>query len=161
MWEMVKNIKVRLSINQHCPGYRGFYGEVEVEANVATLAETLKVEASEQMLKNITDKNLKASAEMFLYLNSCSRLNKKWLLLYTDLYQDKSPDQIILTLNRILKGTETPQNKEFKNIAYKLLKRTAAMFPSPYNYEQSVNFANKILNEPFNNLKKGIYIRYI
>ena len=160
MWEMVKNIKVRLSINQHCPGYRGFYGEVEVEANVATLAETLEVETSEQMLKNITDKNLKASAEMFLYLNSCSRLNKKWLLLYTDLYQVKSPDQIILTL-KILKGTETPQNKEFKNIAYKLLKRTAAMFPSPYNYKQSVNFANKILNEPFNNLKKGIYIRYI
>ena len=154
MWEIVKNLKVRFPLNKYCPGpVVGFYGDIEVQENIEILEKELQIESSELVFENITDANLKAAAEMFLYLNSCSDIIIKWLLLYKDLYQDKSPDQIVLTLNRILKGANTHQNEEFKKIAYRLLKNTAAVFP--FNYQQIDSMANPLMNESLNNLKQG------
>ena len=70
----------------------------------------LQIESSEQMNETLTNEELRPAAEMFVYLSMCPNAIKPWLLFYKDLFQTKSPDHIILTLNRIMKGPRTQTN---------------------------------------------------
>ena len=71
----------------------------------------------------MTEESLKRAAEMFIYLTSCSETVRSWFFFYEDLFTEQSPAQIILTLNRVLKGQTTPENKDMKTIAIKLFRK--------------------------------------
>ena len=63
-------------------------------------------------------------------LHSLGYKIKPWLAFYQDLFQTQSAYQIILSLNRLLKGPLTAtQNEYFKNLAETLLKRILSMLP--------------------------------
>ena len=64
----------------------------------------LQVESSDQIMETFTYEELQTAAELFLYLNSCPDIwFKFWSSFYTDLFLQPA-DQIILTLNRMMKG---------------------------------------------------------
>ena len=106
-------MKLKISIDETCIEqslYRDRSSQVDrIEA-------ILQVKSTDQILENMTSENLKDAVEMFLYLNACpfSIQQKSWFVFYKDIFQTKSPGEIILTLNRMIKGTH-------KNIFYKKL----------------------------------------
>ena len=96
-------------------------------SQVKAVEQKLQIESSEQPDESLTIEELKTAAEMFLYLNTCpDSWFKSWYSFYKDLFLTQSADQIILTLNRILK-TETLQDWDGKRIAIKLFQRAASL----------------------------------
>ena len=83
----------------------------------------LQIESSEQINKNLTKEELQTAGEMFLYLYHCLYEYRHWIsswkLFYKYLFRTQSADQIILTLNRMMKA----QDKDATVRAEKLLKR--------------------------------------
>ena len=59
----------------------------------------------------MTDAKLKTAAEMYFYILSCPGRLLPWFAFYSDLFQNKPPNQIVLTLNRVLKGEKNTVNK--------------------------------------------------
>ena len=102
-----------------------------------TVEQKLQIESSEQIIETLTNDELKTAAELFVYLNMCPGTIKPWIKFYKDLFQTQSPDQIILTLNRLMKGTRTPQNEYFHNLGEKFLNRVKSLFPEKRNTESN------------------------
>ena len=90
---------------------------------VKAVEQMLQIESSEQINDTLTREELRTAGEMFLYLNLCPDKMKPWIVFYKDLFQTQSPDQIILTLNRLMKGSRTQTNEHFEELAEMLLKR--------------------------------------
>ena len=102
--------------------------DLNMLSRVKALERELQIKSSTHINETLTNEELKTAAEMFLYLNMCPDKIKPWIAFYKDLFQTQSSDQIILSLNRLLKGTAT-QNEYLKNLAEKLLKRILSMLP--------------------------------
>ena len=104
------------------------------------LEQKLQIESSEQINESMTREELKTAAEMFIYLNTCPKWHdmaefNSWSSFYTDLFLTESTDQIILTLNRLIK-TEMLQDKEAKVRAEKLMKRSMSLMSLKYEQIQ-------------------------
>lgn len=125
-WDILQKIKTKIAFDTYCK--EGLYSEAQMSLNIDAIEEELNISSSKIIFPNWTNAELKSVADMFLYLNSCSDQLKPWFLFYTDLFTKKSAEEIILTLNRILKGNESPKNKDFKNIGMKLFERSYDLF---------------------------------
>ena len=100
----------------------------------------MELESSKMRYNNVKADSLKIASEMFIYLNTCpGKLDAKWYSsqyfevwfqawykFYENLFKTDSPEQIILTLNRMMKGNNY-RNKDGRIMAEKLLKKTAAL----------------------------------
>ena len=95
----------------------------EADSQVNTIARNWNMELSSQISDDLNGDDLKVAAELFLYLSFCPGKWKPWFVFYKDLLQTKSPYQVILTLNRIMKVPWTPQNKHLKSLAKTLVKK--------------------------------------
>ena len=75
--------------------------------------------------ENMTAEDLKIAAEIFIYMNTCPLKEwfLSWRLFYNNLFETKFPDQIILTLNRLLKSKDTT----FLHINQKLFKKAMSL----------------------------------
>ena len=73
---------------------------------------------------------------MFIYLNLCPCPGpwmvwyKSWSIFYSDLFQTKNLDEIILTLNRLM---QSKSNEKEKIRQQKLLERIAVLFSLMYD----------------------------
>ena len=69
------------------------------------LEEKLHINSSYEIFDNITKEMLKASAEMFIYLNHCYDDHHGgepiWLTFYNRLFKNHHPKQILLVINRL------------------------------------------------------------
>ena len=88
----------------------------------------LKMISNSMIFENMTKKTLEIAAKMYFYLNSCSDEIKSWLIFYNDLFKNHQADQIVLSLNRILRSDHTSRNNKFKSIAEKLFDKTTDLF---------------------------------
>ena len=108
---------------------------------------------------NMTDSDLKIITEKFIYLNTCPGIFKPWILFYMDLFQNQSPQKIILILNRILKRPHENYNFKWKKIAKQLFEKVTTIFPLNYkdihNQNQDGGFlkGKKCQAKVWNNLK--------
>ena len=75
---------------------------------------------------------------MFVYLTSCSASIKSWFLFYEDLFSEQNPAQIIVALNRVLKGEDTPENMDMKTIARKLFLKLDKILSFKYTGIKSI-----------------------
>ena len=133
IWKLVKNIKSKLSFEKGCT-YDGLYYCYEIENEIRPQVDELQkalltVNASDKRYQNMSRETLKEASEMFLYMNSCSMSMKSWFLFYKDLFQNHSPDQIMLTLNRIMKSN---RNKKLMSITEKLFKKINSLLSLKY-----------------------------
>ena len=78
-----------------------------IVSQINAVEQILQIESSEQINETLTNEELRHAAEMFLYLTMCPDTIKPWLLFYKDLFQTQSQEQIILTLNRMIKTSKT------------------------------------------------------
>ena len=65
--------------------------------------EKLQVQSTDMRFKNITAADLNTAAEMIIYMCTiCTDgTNSEWVKFYFNLFQTQSPNEIILTLNRM------------------------------------------------------------
>ena len=82
---------------------------------------------------------------MFMYLMTCHDTLKPWFVFYKKLFETQPPDQILLTINRMMKGARTKQNDFFKKMARKIFKRLTTQFSLQYK-----NFQHMIQGEKDN-----------
>ena len=109
IWKVVKKIKVHLKWDQSCRSDGLYNGKDE---NIKTLEKELGIVSSQAVFQNLSKRELKAAAEMYIYLNTCPYskayygANKAWFRswynFYKDLFSSQPVDIIILTLNRIM-----------------------------------------------------------
>ena len=99
----------------------------------------MKIRSTDSKFPNMTNENLRIAAEMFIYLNKCpdpkDPLND-WIQFYDDLFGRKSPYQLILTLNRMIKRNMHANKKDIV-VVEKLFKRASILFPLNYENIQS------------------------
>ena len=140
-WNVVKKTKFDTSIDTTCD-YYGFYNDRIKMTQVEKVKQQLQlINSSEVVFINMTTKHLKAAAELFIYLNACPANSEKawfrtWFSFFTDLFQSQSADQIIQTLNRIIKMMSLT-NKDVK-IMEKLLERATKLLSLKYPKIQSM-----------------------
>ena len=133
------------------------YSDSDQLSQVAKVEQQLNVEAFLERFENMTDEDLKNAAEMFIYLNTCVDTLKPWFIFYKELLQNSSPEEIILTLNRIMKGGGSVENNCFKTMALKLL-----MFSkSSLEYENIQNILSSENLEADHNIPKSLSIEGI
>ena len=119
---VVKTVRAGTSLDLNCGGNYILADDGPLD-QVKAVEKMLQIESSEQINDTLTREELRTAGEMFLYLNLCPDKIAPWIVFYKDLFQTQSPDQIILTLNRLIKGSRTQTNEHFKELAEMLLKR--------------------------------------
>ena len=104
------------------------------DSQVNFVKNLLQTNSSVHKFENLTINNYKTVAEMFLYLNTCpNSWFKSWFLFYNDLFKTQTTDQILLTLNRMMKiNVYNSQAREDKIIAEKLFSRATNLLPLKY-----------------------------
>ena len=147
IWGAVKEVKSNASLEnypEYC-FYDNLYdaGSFKME-QVAAVEKILKIESSELRFNNVSIQDFKTAAEMFLYLNMCPKYDwydwfHSWHLFYKDLFTNQSPDQILLTLNRIIVSIIVHDKEmEGKDRAEKLFKKFTMLTDLTFEEIQSM-----------------------
>lgn len=137
----MKKIKLKIPFDKDCTGDTGFY--IDTRSQVFALEQHLGVRSTEIRYENITNDLLENSASIFIYLNACPVMDtvylkwfQTWITFYTDLFKTHSPDQIVLTLNRMMKSDSPLKDGILR--AEKLFQRTASVMSLKYEEIQSI-----------------------
>ena len=102
---------------------------------VSAMEQMLEIDPLKQ-IEALTNEELQTAAEMFIYLNSCpTKWSKSWSSFYKDLFLTQPTNQIILTLNRMMK---TKSSEDDKLRAEKLMKRTSNLLSLNFERIQSL-----------------------
>ena len=162
----IRKVKLDISFDEDCDtinGFKGLYKIETIESLLESVKQSLGLNSSENDFlytdKNMTVEEMKIAAEMFMYLNTCPGNLKSWFVFYKDLFETKAPDEIILTLNRIVLSTKRHQMKnDYHKMAIKFLKKTSILLDLKYEDIQKLfTGGNRSKNVSLlNNYKKGM-----
>ena len=123
IFSVVKTLISKTSLDLRCH-YNILYPD-EILSHVKAVEQMLQIESYDQINETLKNEELQTAGEMFPYLIMCPDTIKPWIVFYKDLFQTQSPDKIILSLNRLMKGSRTQTNEFFKRSAeiflYKIL----------------------------------------
>ena len=135
IWKILKKLKLSISFGTACE--KGLYSNMPqtnhkniiemVERdlqihypNTIIFGEFGDIDSIPVTFPNMTEEKLKTAAEMYYYLMSCPDSLMPWFMFYSDLFMTRPPTEIVLALNRILKGKTVSFNKGAKEVAEKL-----------------------------------------
>ena len=129
---VVKRIKSETSIDLDC-NYEDTLLEDDYKLSlVKAVEQKLQIKSSKKKLETFTKEELQPAAELFLYLNSCPDIwFRFWSNFYTELFLTESTEQIILTLNRMMKSMDT-QIRDGNIRAEKLMKKISTKLSLRY-----------------------------
>ena len=115
IWKIVKKITLQ-TIDEYCGGTYTAW-----DTRLMLLEQELQIKI-DRTFENVTVKNLQLAGEIFIYFNTCPKSWKPWFKFYDDLFQTKSPSQILLTLNRLFKTDtiNTPDSEDLKTVVQKI-----------------------------------------
>ena len=120
LWNIIKKIKYETAVDMN-----------SISGAVTEIEHLLEIESSYLIFKNMTTNNLKIAAEMYLYLCTFREKSLSWSVFYKNLLQTDDVYQILLSLNRLMKGTRPKENK-FKIIANKVFKKITNLLSLKY-----------------------------
>ena len=135
--DAVNRVKRETSLDIDCASDGLYYGS-DVAKMVDAVEQKLDIKSPSQRFDNITDKNLKQAADIFMHLDTCPGELKSWFLFYKYLFQNPYPDQIILALNRMMKVSKRPQHQYFKSVAKTLFKKATQLLSLKYEEIQNL-----------------------
>ena len=114
---------------------------------------SIVIESSEQKNETLKNEDLQTAGDIFTLLITCP---DSWLIswssFYNDLFLSHSPDQILLTLNRMIK-TKTLQDKDGRVRAEKLLKKMTNLLSLKYKEIQGLLRVDEFANESHQNFE--------
>ena len=117
----MKKVKLETSLAIPCENF-GLY--TDKMSQVLKLEQELKIKSSNQRFRNMSAEDLKTASYIFIYINLCPGKTKPWIIFFQDLFQNQPLDQIILTLNRVVRITTNNFHGEFfKNLSLMLLEK--------------------------------------
>ena len=130
VWNVVKKIRSAILVQDSC--IDGVFPHTGVFfSRFSNKLQSKKEDAI--ALKDMNETTLATAANIFLYLNSCPTPLKPWFVAYKQMFELKSPVEIVLALNRMMKITDTTtDNKAMKIIAKKLFKMVTILFKLKY-----------------------------
>ena len=137
IWNVLRNIKMELSFLKPCDE-DDLYDDTMKHSQVSTFEKLLKINSSETVQENMSNETLKMAADMFFYLTACPHPLQHWYRFYADLFVNQPAYQIILTLNRMIKGKKTNENENFQSIAKKLFKRAESLLSLKFKGIQDI-----------------------
>ena len=159
MWNIVGKVKSERgdldTIKEENCGANGLYKyeerrysyndnvEDEHQLQVADIELLLRINSSDVQFKNMTYSELNTAAEMFTYLKTCPHTVslREWFITWANFHNDRfetqSADQVLLTLNRMMKNN-SPKNKDGKIRAEKLFNRATTLLRMNYDDIQSM-----------------------
>ena len=105
-------------------------------SQVVKVEKYLNIEASDSRLETMTAEDLKIPGEMFMFLILCPDSFRPWMVFYKDLLKNKSADQLLLTLNRIMKGSKANGNIFIHDLAQKIFMKIHSSITIPKNFEK-------------------------
>ena len=154
----VKAIKHKSSLEKSCISRTVLLTSDNQMTHVKAVEQELQLESSDQVVETMTKEELQSSAEMFIYLIMCPEAIVPWFTYYNDLFLTKSVDQIILSLNRIMK-TKSTQNMDAKG-AENLLKRISNLMLLQFERIQNLLPGKNLRNGSSIDLRKpnGMYM---
>ena len=129
LWNLIKRIKAQY-IDEKCQTstFTSLHENAVIESQVKSVGKELGINPNTPAKNNLTNIKLKLAAEMFLYLIACPQPIQPWLLFYSNLFQNQSPDEIMLNLNRALKIKEnTQQNDGLRKVSKKVLEKLLSL----------------------------------
>ena len=102
IWNIIKKVKYEKSVDLN-----------NIYEAVASVEQKMEVESSYVIFENMTASNLKIAAEIYLFLSTPSRDDEflSWIVFYKNLIQTENLNQILLSLNRLMKETRLTENK--------------------------------------------------
>ena len=117
----MKKVKLETSLAIPCENF-GLY--TDKMSQVLKLEQELKIKSSNQRFRNMSAEDLKTASYIFIYINLCPGKTKPWIIFFQDLFQNQPLDQIILTLNRVVRITSNNFHSEFcKKLSLMLLEK--------------------------------------
>ena len=156
IWSVVRNLKYNPEAEGFLCADNGLYKDKNIITDQVTeIEQKLNIQSSNQRYENMTAKSLEHAAEMLIYLAVCPGSFSPWLKFYSKTYRYSifnlqfAPQEIMLTLNRIMKATKTPNNHNLaiKLISQKILKKMVSMLSLKFVEIQSgkiqSSFGNK------------------
>ena len=111
----------------HSSKITAFREKIENDMNIFKIQDSISSQFpfSVDYLENV--------AKMFLYVYSCPDILKPWFNFYSDLFQNQSPQQMLLTLNRMIKNNGNSNSKDSRAIAKKLFMEATDLMSLKYN----------------------------
>ena len=151
LWNIIKKIKIAFTTNS-CN--QGMISDKHIESQVGILGQLIdKYNCSEKSFVSMRDENLKTASEMFIYLVSCCELSRPWFLFYEDLFKNQPPNQIILTINRLLKKSKLSNEKSLENITSQLWQKIVKIISLKFEQIQGlIKGSNKTLIQESSNI---------
>ena len=136
---VVKKVKIDTSLDQKC--------DYSMPTQVKAVEQKLQIESSEQINDILSNEELKAAAGMFIYLNTCpDSWFKSWFSFYKKLFLTQPANQIILTLNRMMKTKTSQEDKYAKIRTGNLLLRVKSLLSLKFDDIQSLLQEEKYKN---------------
>ena len=136
-------------ISKSCTSNTGFINIDAIKSVVNSFKDHLQINGCKDYTNceyfngNLTNSNLKTPSEMFIYLVKCSDSLNPWFKFYESIFQNQSSDQMVLTINKVLKRTKVDHEDLF-NIAAKILKNIEELFS--LNLKPSKNITEEMEN---------------
>ena len=156
IWSTLKKIKSQqiTPLFEETCCYDGLYVDHILINAIYDLEKILQISPEEYILEHVDDQKLEIASKMFLYLSSCSNTLKPWISFYTDLFSNKSPDEIVLALNTISKGSKksTSGNMRLKEFGQRLFRRIIENLS--LNYLDIHNITDKNIKQSSKNIGK-------
>ena len=159
IWKVVKKIRSEIMFLRVCDSSHSkvLFTDTDIQLNMRAFEEEIQINSTRVISENMTDNQLKEAAQMFIYLNFCPDSLNPWFLFYKELFENKSPNVIALTLNRILKGNISDEIDDLKKIAKTLLNELTSLLSLQYQYIGDMSKLRKeesaedgLLSEGFN-----------
>ena len=135
IWNILKHYKITINnaeigdtneFEMGCQQDTALNSYMIMKGQLENVEKHLNMKSTDIVYANITTEILHTAAKMYLYINACTNPLQHWFTFFIDLLQNKTPDVIFLTLNRILKESMERStlryDKEMKSIAKLLLK---------------------------------------
>ena len=141
----MKKVKLETSLDKSCgqdslySPPKGFSRKDNTLSQVLAVEEKLGIESSEQTLENMSRDDLKIAAQMYIYLIMCPATDdssiqqwfNSWSTFYKNFFATQSPDQIILSLNRMTK-VQPLSDVDGKVRAEKLFRKATSLLNLKY-----------------------------
>ena len=163
IWKVVKKIRSEIMFLRVCDSSHSkvLFTDTDIQLNMRAFEEEIQINSTRVISENMTDNQLKEAAQMFIYLNFCPDSLNPWFLFYKELFENKSPNVIALTLNRILKGNISDETDDLKKIAKTLLNELTSLLSLQYQYIGDMRKLRKEESTEHGLLSKGFNIHSI
>ena len=89
---------------------------------------------------------------MFLYLVKCSENLNPWFKFYDNIFQNQSSDQMVLTINKVLKRTKG-EHEDLYDIAATIFRHVEALFTQKLHTEGMENLFKQNDNNTLNGME--------